>query len=336
MTEPATGRAGRRRGPGLWRYVASRLLTTCLVVVGAVALLFVVTQFVPGDLATILLGPRATPATVAAFAHRMGLDLPIHERLWRFFSQILRGDLGDDIVTSRPIFDMVVEVLPKTAILAVTAIGLGVLLGVPLGCYAATHRGSLGDQIAAVLSVGLIATPTFVVAIYLLLIFSIALSWLPVIGAGESGNVGDQLYHLILPAFALALGWIGYIARLIRSSLLEVLEEPYLRTARAYGIAPWRVLFKYALKLACIPTVAILGLGIGDLLGGAVFVEIVFARPGIGTLIYSAIRDRNYPLVQGGVLAVVLMFVLTNLAVDLSYGWLDPRVRRDLAQRGRR
>ncbi|MFO1056908.1 MAG: ABC transporter permease [Dongiaceae bacterium] len=327
--------ARRRRGASLWGYAASRLVTTLMVIVGAIALLFVVTLFVPGDLATALLGPRASPAMVAAFAHRMGLDLPVHERLWVFFSQVLQGDLGTDVVSGRPILDMVLEVLPQTLALAGAAIGLGVAAGLPLGCYAATHRGSLGDQITAVLSVGLIATPTFVVAVYLLLIFSIWLSWFPVIGAGASGDLGDQLLHLVLPAVALAVGWIGYIARLIRSSLLEVLEEPYLRTARAYGVARWRVLYKYALKLACIPTLAILGLGIGDLLAGAVFVEIIFARPGIGTLIYGAIRNRNYPVVQGGVLAVVVLFVMTNLLVDLSYGWLDPRVRRDLGKSGR-
>jgi peptide/nickel transport system permease protein len=335
MTDQAVAPRARRRRPSLWGYAASRLATTLLVIVGAIALLFVVTLFVPGDLATILLGPRATPAAVAAYAHKMGLDLPVHERLFRFFFQLLQGDLGSDVVTGRPILDMVLEVLPHTLALAASAIGLGVLLGLPLGCYAATHRGSLGDQVTAVLSVGLIATPTFVVAVYLLLIFSIWLRWLPVIGAGEPGDIGDALLHLVLPATALALGWIGYIARLIRSSLLEVLEEPYLRTARAYGMARWRVLFKYALKLACIPTVAILGLGVADLLSGAVFVEIVFARPGIGTLIYGAIRDRNYPVVQGGVLAVVVLFVLANLLVDLSYGWLDPRVRRDLGKSGR-
>ena len=324
----ASGVAARDLGP--WRYLGSRLVTTTLVVAGAVALLFSLTLLVPGNPAEVLLGPRATPEAIEAFARRMGLHLPVHERLLRFFGQILRGDLGVDIISGRPILVMVLEVMPFTIVLTFSSIGLAVLLGVPLGCYAATHPNSRGDQVAAVLSVSFIAMPNFVVAIYLLLVFSIWLDWLPVLGAGEPGDIVDQLTRLILPAASLALGWIGYIARLMRSSLLEVLGEPYIRTSRAYGIAERRVIYRYALKNACIPTVAILGLGVGRLLGGAIFAEIIFARPGLGTLIYGAISVRNYPIVQGGVLVVVLLFVITNLLVDMSYAWLDPRIRSTL------
>lgn len=309
------------------RYLSGRLLTTALVVVGAVTLLFALTLLVPGNPASVLLGPRATPEAVAALAERMGLDRPLHERLLMFFGQVATGNLGTDVISGRPILTMVMDVLPFTVTLTIAAIGLAVLVGVPLGCYAATHPGSRGDRVAAVLSVSFIAMPNFVVAIFLLLIFSIWLDWLPVLGAGEPGDVLDQLVRLILPAVSLALGWVGYIARLMRSSLLEVLGEPYIRTARAFGIPDRRIVYKYALKNAAIPTVAILGLGVGRLLGGAIFAEIIFARPGIGTLVYDAILTRNYPVVQAGVLVVVLLFVLTNLLVDLSYAWLDPRLR---------
>lgn len=309
------------------RYLSGRLVTTALVVVGAVTLLFALTLLVPGNPAAVLLGPRATPEAVAALAERMGLDRPLHERLLMFFGQVATGNLGTDVISGRPILTMVMDVLPFTVTLTVAAIGLAVLVGVPLGCYAATHPGSRGDRIAAVLSVSFIAMPNFVVAIFLLLIFSIWLDWLPVLGAGEPGDVADQLVRLILPAVSLALGWVGYIARLMRSSLLEVLGEPFIRTARAFGIPDRRIVYKYALKNAAIPTVAILGLGVGRLLGGAIFAEIIFARPGIGTLVYDAILTRNYPVVQAGVLVVVLLFVLTNLLVDLSYAWLDPRLR---------
>ena len=244
----------------------------------------------------------------------MGLDLPIYQQLAQFFGQVLRGDLGTDVISGRPIAAMVTEVLPYTVTLTFSAMGLAVLVGVPLGCYAATHPNSLGDRIAAILSVSLIAMPSFVVAIYLLLIFSIWLHWLPVLGTSSGGGIGDQLARLILPVVALAVGWIGYIARLVRSSLLEVLGEAYIRTSRAYGLSNTKIVYKYALKNAAIPTVAVLGLGIGRLLGGAIFVEIIFARPGIGTLIYNAINARNYPVVQAGVLIVVLLFVFTNLA----------------------
>lgn len=315
------------RVPAGVRRLASRLLTTALVVVGAVALLFALTLLVPGNPAAVLLGPRATPEAIAALAERMMLDRPVHERLLAFFGQVLGGDLGTDIISGRPILDMVLDVLPFTVALTAAAVALAVAVGVPLGCYAATHPDSRGDRVAAVLSVGLIAIPNFVVAIYLLLVFSIWLDWLPVLGAGEPGNLGDQLVRLILPALSLALGWIGYIARLMRSSLLEVLGEPFIRTARAFGVPERTIVYRYALKNAAIPTLAVLGLGVGQLLGGAVFAEIVFARPGVGTLLFDAIQTRNYPVVQAGVLVVVALFVLTNLAVDLSYVWLDPRMR---------
>lgn len=297
---------------------------------GAITLLLALTLVIPGDPATILLGPRATPAAVAELTRRMGLDLPLYERLFLFLADLSRGDLGTDVVGNRPVSTLVLSALPNTAVLAVSAISLAILIGVPLGCYAATHPGSLGDRIAAFLSVGLIATPSFVVAIFLLLIFSIQLHWLPVMGLGRAGDPVNQLLHLVLPSFALAAGWIGYIARLIRSSLLEVLGEPFIRTSRAYGLPEWKVIYKYALKLACIPTVAVLGVGTGELMGSALFAEIIFNRPGLGSLVYGAILDRNYPVVQGGVFAIVLVFVLVNLLVDLSYAWLDPRLRDSL------
>ncbi len=298
---------------------------------GALILLFSLTFFVRGDPARVLLGPRVTEGAVAALRERMGLDLPLHEQLGRFLWNVVRGDLGTDIISGRPIFSMVMEVLPYTVSLTFLAIGLAVLIGVPLGCYAATHPNTIGDRIAAILSVSFIAMPSFVVAIYLLLVFSIWLDWLPVLGVSRSGEIGDRLARLVLPVTSLALGWVGYIARLVRSSLLEVLGEPFIRTSRAYGISERKIVYKYALKNAAIPTVAVLGLGIGRLLGGAIFVEIIFARPGIGTLVYNAINHRNYPVVQAGVLVVVFLFVLTNLFVDLSYSWLDPRIKRQSA-----
>jgi len=323
---------------GLWgrnslaRYGTIRLATAVLVLIGSMALLCALTLIVPGDPATILLGPRATPQTVALFREQMGLNLPLYERVFVFFLRALRGDLGVDVLTSRPVAGLVMAALPNTLLLALSAIGLAVLIGVPIGCYAAVRPGSLLDQALAVLSVSLVATPSYVVAILLLYFFSLKLGWFPVLGAGTPGNFIDQLHHLVLPALALAVGWIGYIARLVRSSLLEVLGEPFIRTARAYGQPERRVVMKYALKLACIPTVAILGVGIGELMGGAVFVEIIFNRPGLGSLIFDAIKNRNYPIVQGGILVVVAIFVLANLLVDLSYAWLDPRVRENLGK----
>lgn len=310
------------------RYLASRLITTLLIVIGAMLLLFALSAIVPGDPATSLLGPQVTPEASRQFLIEMGLDLPIHKRLLHFFANVLTGDLGTDVISRRRVTDLVGAVLPSTLVLVASAIGLAVVTGVPLGIYAATHRGSPLDNFLAFISVAFIAVPSFVIAIFLLLIFSIWLDWLPVLGTGGSGDWIDAARRLVLPTLALSAGWIGFIARLIRTSMLEVLGENYIRTARAYGIARRLITYKYALKNACIPTIAILGMGIGRLLVGAVLVEIVFARPGIGRLIYQAILVRNYPVVQGAVLVVVVLFVLVNLAADLSYSWIDPRIRR--------
>jgi peptide/nickel transport system permease protein len=313
-------------------YVASRLLTTVLIVFGAMVLLFALTALVPGDPAKSLLGPQASPELAKRFIAEMGLDQPLHVRLWRFFGAVLTGNLGVDVISGKPVVQLVASVLPYTVILTFSAIGLSVLIGVPLGIHAATHRGSASDTILAFVSVAFIAVPSFVIAIFLLLIFAIWLDWLPVLGTSRSGEFLDEARRMILPTLALAAGWIGFIARLVRSSMLEVLGEPYIRTARAYGLSERLITYKYALKNACIPTIAILGLGIGRLLGGAVLVEIVFARPGLGRLVYEAVSERNFPVVQGAVLVVVVLFVVVNLVVDLSYSAIDPRIRRSSGQ----
>jgi peptide/nickel transport system permease protein len=317
------------------RYLASRLVTTVLIVFGAMLLLFSLTTLVPGDPAVTLLGPQASPELARRFVQDMGLDQPVHVRLWRFFAALLAGNLGVDVISGRSVASIIAAVMPYTLILTFSAIGLAVVIGLPLGIYAATHRGSLIDNVLAFVSVAFIAVPSFVVAIFLLLIFAIWLDWLPVLGTSRSGDFFDEFKRMILPTLALAAGWIGFIARLVRASMLEVMGEPYIRTARAYGLPERLVTYKYALKNACIPTIAILGLGIGRLLGGAVLVEIVFARPGIGRLIYDAISERNYPIVQGTVLVVVILFVVVNLIVDLSYSAIDPRIRREAAPVGK-
>jgi len=297
-------------------------------VLGAMLLLFTLSAVVPGDPATALLGPQASPEFARRFVIEMGLDQPWYRRLPTFLAHVAVGDLGTDVLSGRRVTAVVGAVLPYTFILAFTAIGLAVVIGVPLGCFAATHRGSAADHALAFMSVGFIAIPSFVVAIYLLLIFSIWLDWLPVLGAGKPGDWADQAQRLILPTVALSLGWIGYIARLVRSAMLEVLGEQYIRTARAYGLSNRLVIGKYALKNACIPVLAVLGMGVGRLLGGAVLVEIVFARPGLGRLIFDSIATRNFPVLQGSVLVVVVVFVVTNLLVDLSFSAIDPRIRR--------
>ena len=186
------------------------------------------------------------------------------------------------------------------------------------------------DRFTGVFSVGTIAVPSFLVSIYSLLIFAVTLRWLPVIGAGESGNFLDQLHHLILPAFAVGLGWVGYLARLVRTSMLEVMGENYIRAARAHGLPRRMVIYRYALKVAILPTLTLIGIGFGGLLSGTVFAEIIFARPGIGKLIFDMVMNRNFPVVQGAVLITAALYVLVTLISDLVVAWVDPRVRESL------
>lgn len=311
-----------------WSFLLSRLITTLLIVLGAMLLLFLLTALVPGDPATALLGPQATPEYAHRFIVEMGLDQPWYRRLFTYLGHVAIGDFGTDVISGRKVTSIVGAVLPYTFILTFAAIGLAVVTGVPLGCYAATHRGGASDHALAFVSVAFIAIPSFVIAIFLLLIFSTGLDWLPVLGAGDSGDLLDQAERLILPTVALSVGWVGFIARLVRGSMLEVLNEPFIRTSRAYGLSTRQVIYKYALKNACIPVLAVLGLGVGRLLGGAVLVEIVFARPGLGRLILDAIATRDFPVLQGAVLVVVFIFVVANLLVDLSFSAIDPRMRR--------
>ncbi len=326
--------AGTTRTQEKLRYLASRLATTVLVVLGAMLLLVSLSAIVPGDPAAMLLGPQASPELAKRVIADMGLDQPVYVRFWRFFANVLTGNLGIDVISGRSVASMIAAVMPYTLVLTFSAIGLAIITGIPLGIYAATHRGSAMDNLLAFVSVAFIAVPGFVLAIFLLLVFAVWLDWLPVLGASRTGEFWDEFRRMILPSLALSLTWIGFIARLVRTSMLEVMGENYIRTSRAYGLSERLITYKYALKNACIPTITILGLGIGRLLGSAVLIEIVFARPGMGRLIYGAISDRNYPVVQGAVLVVVLMFVLVNLLVDLSYSAIDPRIRHNSGRAG--
>ena len=311
-------------------YTVRRLALTIVILLVTMTLLFSMVYLVPGDPASIALGPRATAAMKASFRERMGLDDPLLVQLWNFIANVLRGDLGVDVWSNRSVAQIVMEALPYT--LALTGLGLGwaVVTGIPLGAWSAVARNSWADRLIGVLSVSAIAIPSFIVAIYSLLIFAVWLKWLPAIGAGDPGDLRDQLVHLLLPAFAVGLGWVGYIARLVRASMLEVMGENHVRTARAFGLPEQRILFRYALPIAILPTIALLGVGIGNLLSGAVFAEIVFARPGVGKLTYDAVITRNYPVVMGSVLITTAVYATCTLAADIVAAWLDPRVRASL------
>ncbi len=311
-------------------YLVKRLLLGMLIVVFAVTLLLCMIHLVPGDPARILLGPRATTEMIANLSAQMGLDQPLPVQILRFFGNLLRGDLGMDVITNRPVAEMVFGQLPYTLWLIFSAIIGAMLIGIPLGCYSAVHRNSFVDRVTGVVSVACITAPAFVVALYSLLIFAVTLKWFPAVGAGEKGQFWDQVSHLVLPAFAIGLSWVGYLSRLVRASMLEIMGENHIRTARAYGLPERTVVYRYALKLAVLPTVTVIGVGMGFLLSAALFTEIVFARPGIGKLIFDSITTRNYPVVMGSVLVSTFLFVISTTLSDLVNAWLDPRIRASL------
>uniref|UniRef100_Q11F22 Binding-protein-dependent transport systems inner membrane component n=1 Tax=Chelativorans sp. (strain BNC1) TaxID=266779 RepID=Q11F22_CHESB len=308
-------------------YVFNRVLTAVMSVFGAMLVIVMLLNVVPGDPATALLGPMATPEYARQFIAEMGLDQPIYVRLWRFFTQVAAGNLGTDVISGRSVNAIVWAALPHTFALALGSMALACLIGIPAGVYGAVHKGSVADTLMAMISVVVVSVPSFILGIFLLIVFSIWLNWLPVLGVSDSADLGDQLARMVLPTVALALGWIGLIARLVRTSMLEALGQNYVRTARAYGLRENMIHYKYALKNAIIPTLAIIGMGIGRLLGGAVLIEIIFARQGLGSVLYAALQARNFSVLQGSVFIVVVIFVAINLLTELSYSFFDPRIR---------
>jgi peptide/nickel transport system permease protein len=309
------------------RYLLKRLVMTIVVVLLVMTFLSVVVHLIPGDPASVILGPRATPELIEAVRQQMHLDEPVWKQVWLFVSNAVQGDFGQDFITGLSIRSIVADALPYTATLAVAALLLASLVGIPLGVYAATRPNTVVDRVAALFSVSFITIPSYVAGLYLLLLF--ALSWpiLPAVGAGSFSHPLDYLKHLALPATALAVTWIGYIARLVRASMLEVRTANYIRTAYAVGLPERRIFYKYALKNAVIPTVAVLSVGLGDLMAGAVFIEVIFSRPGLGTTVVDAIETRNFPILQACVLVIAIIYVGANLLADLSYRFLDPRIR---------
>jgi peptide/nickel transport system permease protein len=314
----------------MWIYALKRIGLSAVIILLALLALFALLHMIPGDPVSIALGPRATPEIQARYAEKMHLNEPVVVQFFIFVGNVLQGDLGADVFSERSVTLTVSEQLPFTMILAVTALAWSALIGIPLGCFSAVRPNSLLDRITGVFSVGTIAVPSFLVSIWAILVFAIMLRWLPVIGAGESGDILDQIWHLVLPAFAVGLGWVGYFARLVRASMLEVMGENYIRAARAFGLRQRTVVYRYALKIAVLPTITLIGIGFGNLLSGAVFAEIIFSRPGIGKLIFDMVMTRNFPVVQGAVLVTIALYVFVTLFADLMVAWIDPRVRESL------
>jgi peptide/nickel transport system permease protein len=309
------------------RYALRRLGLSLVILTVVMVAMYGMVFLVPGDPATVALGPRATPELKAALRESMGLDRPVHIQIARFFGNVLQGDLGTDVWSKRPVLDQILEAFPNTLVLGLAALGWAMVLGVLLGCAAVVWRDSWADRMLGVLSVGFIAIPSFVVAIYALIVLAVWLRWFPAVGDGTDGDLGSKLNALVLPAFALGIGWVGYLARLVRAAMLEVMDAAHIRTARAFGLSEAAIVFRHALPVAIVPVLSVLAVGFGGILSGAVFVESVFSRPGIGTLITAAVEKRNYPVVMGTVLFMTGFYLLVVTAADLLIARADPRVR---------
>ncbi len=301
-------------------YILRRLGYSTFVLWGALTIVFASIRLAPGDPAQLMLGTDASAQDVAALRQRLGLDRPIPIQYGRYLLDALRLDFGSSLRLDQPALQAVAERLGATAQLAASAMLLAVLVSFPLGIWAALRPRSIVDGIVSVLSLLGQSVPGFWLGIMFILLFARQLRWLPSAGS-------ESWLHLVLPAVTLALPLVGVLTRLVRSGLLDVLHEDYIRTARAKGLTPRSVVSRHALLNTLIPIITLIGLQLGHLLGGAVIVETVFAWPGVGRLLVEAITNRDYPLVQAAILMVTTGFILINFLVDLSYGYLDPRVR---------
>ncbi len=310
-------------------YIARRLLLLVPVLLGVSIVVFMVLHLSPGDPAEIMLGSQATLEDLARLRRELGLTEPLHVQYVRWMSHVLRGDLGRSLWMKRPVLDEVLHRFQATLVLTGSGLLLSTLGGIALGVASAVRPHSLLDRLSAVTSLFGASMPVFWLGIVLMVVFSLWLGWLPASGMWApygGGDLRDLAAHLILPAVTLAAASLTIIARLTRSTMLDVLGQDYIRTARAKGLIEGRVVFRHGLKNALIPIVTVVGVQAGYLLGGAVLTETVFAWPGVGLLMVQGILARDFPIVQGCVLVIALSFVLINLAVDLLYVYLDPRI----------
>lgn len=304
------------------QYVIKRLLSTVPVLIGISLLLFFMLRMLPGDPAQVLAGQMATPEEVELIRHQLGLDRSIHVQYAFFLGRLARFDLGRSARTQNPVTEEIWARLPNTMLLAVVAITLACLFGIPAGIISAVRPYTWIDYVVTSTALFGISMPVFWLGLMLIVVFSIILHWLP---AGGTGS----WKHVILPSLTLAAFVVAFIARMTRSSMLEVLSQDYTTTARSKGLKEQVVIIKHALKNALIPIITVIGLQFGLLLGGAVLTETVFAWPGVGRLIVDSILARDYPVIQGAILVFGLLYILVNLVVDLLYAYVDPRIRYD-------
>jgi peptide/nickel transport system permease protein len=304
-----------------------RFLELVPTIFAASILVFLIIQMAPGDPVAIMLGTEATPDQIARARAKLGLDKPLITRYTIWLSDVVRLDLGNSLVNSRPVVQIISEAFPHTALLAVTALFVSIVLGFPLGILAAIKQDSHLDTLITALSSISLSVPGFWLGMLLILVFSVHLNWLPSSGIGESGQgLLKNSSFLIMPVTSIAIAEAAVFTRFLRSTMIDVIGADYIRTARAKGLVEQVVIRRHALRNALLPVVTIIGIEFGRMLGGAVIIESVFSYSGMGRLAINAILNRDYPVIQGVLLVVVLVFLITNLLVDVTYAYLDPRV----------
>ncbi len=309
-------------------FVVRRLLLAIPTLFVMLTAIFVLVRLVPGDAASVILGDQASAASLAALREKLGLDQPVHVQYLAFIGKVLTGDLGQSLSSGRSVIQEVLLVLPSTIELTVAAVAIGLVFGLPLGVAAALSRNGWIDYVARVVSLVGLSFPAFVSGILMLIVFAIQLGWFPVLGnTSGSGDLTERLRALALPALNLGIIMTAYVMRVTRAAMLGVLTEDYIRTARAKGMSPTRLVVTHALRNSLIPIITVVGLYFGTLIGNSVLTEIIFNRPGLGKLIIGALNARDYTLLQGLMIIFAICVIIVNTVTDMAYGLVDPRVK---------
>ncbi|GLS35553.1 peptide ABC transporter permease [Mesorhizobium tianshanense] len=311
-------------------YLAKRLGWMLFILFGSTVVIFLVIHVIPGDPARAMLGPQGTPEAVETLRRELGLNDPLWQQYLIWVGRALTGNLGHSILLSKSVLELLGERVTTTLLLSLYALILAVLIALPISVMSATRRNTIGDHVGRLVVLIGLAMPSFWFGLMLMLLFSVRLGWLPVFGyVSPLDDLGQHFSHMVLPAVALGSGYAAMIMETTRNSLVDVLNQDYIRTARAGGLAERLVLWKYAMRNALIPTVTVIGIQIGYLMSGAIVIENLFAIPGIGRLMVNAVLSRDYPVVQGTMLTVVFVFAFANLCVDLLCAAIDPRTARE-------
>jgi peptide/nickel transport system permease protein len=310
-------------------YAIRRILLSIPILLAVLTIVFLLARVAPGDPARAILGDYASKEAVEALRERMGLNKPLWQQYFEFLVGLARGDLGKSMINGFSVAKQVAYALPYTIELTLSGIVFGAALGVPLGIYTALRRNRLADYLGRIFSLAGLSFPTFYLGILLILTFAVWLKLFPVVGGGDLNNLGDNLRHLVLPGLTLGLIMTAYVTRMSRSSILNVLNEDYVKTARSKGLRERIVLYKHVLKNALIPIISIIGVYSIVLIGGSLLVEIVFSRPGLGKMMVGAMLQRDYITLQSVMVIYAGFVVLINLLTDLTYGLVDPRIKYD-------